>query len=76
MPTGGDTVWAWKLKGLSEKSIKPPDTPNNDAATKLVIMYHAKIAGKIEESCLKQDNVPFNHRNIENLYIFHELEKW
>ena len=75
MHTGGDKISAWKSKGLSEKSTKPPDTPNNNAATKLVFIYHTKIAVKIEESCLKQDNTPFNHRNIKNLGIFHELEK-
>ena len=71
MLTSGDKILAWKSKGLSEKSIKLPDTPNNDATAKL-----AKIAVKTEESCLKQDNVPFNYRNIENLYIFHESHKW
>ena len=60
---------------MSEESIKPPDTPHNNAATKLVFIHHAKIAVTVEGSCLKQDKIPFNCKNVVNV-IFYELEKW
>lgn len=61
---------------MPEESIKPPDTPNNNVVTKVVFIHHAKKTVTIEGSCLKQDKILFNHRNVVNLFIFHELDKW
>ena len=35
--------------------------------------YHNKIRLKFNESCLKQHNLHYKHKNIVKIYIVHEL---
>ena len=57
---------------LSEQSIKPPVTSDN-SLNPLIDYYNNKIRLKFKESCLKQHNLHYKHKNIINIYIVHEL---
>ena len=60
---------------MSHKSIKNPPMSDSSFTSKLLIdylLYRVKFNG----NCLKQDSVFFLHKNVVNLYIFHELDKW
>ena len=39
-------------------------------------MNYSKIRIRFTGSCLKQDKVTFNPRNVVNLIIFYELDTW
>ena len=64
-----NTSW----KGLSEESIKPPVTSDN-SLNPLIDYYNNKIRLKFKESCLKQHNLHYKHKNIVNIYIVYELD--
>ena len=59
-------VIAWKSKGLSRKSIKPPATSDNSLDTGMNYIDNVKLQLKFVESCLKQKKV-FNHNTVVNL---------
>ena len=51
------TITEWKLKGLSEESIKPPTSDEN---IPLITYYDSnKSKVKFNGSCLKQDKLAF-----------------
>ena len=39
-------------------------------------MNNSRIRIRFKESCLKQDKVMYTPRNVANLSIFHELDRW
>ena len=49
-----DHIPSWKSKGLSDESIKPPATSNNNLAP-LLNYIGIKTRVKFDGSCLKQD---------------------
>ena len=49
-----DHISSWKSKGLSDESIKPPATSNNNLAP-LLNYIGIKTRVKFDGSCLKQD---------------------
>ena len=61
-------ILSWKSKGLSNESIKAPNTPNKILNPSLDYV-HSKIRGKFRGDCLKQGNITFNHIKIVNIYI-------
>ena len=70
-------ITLWKSKGLSEESIKPPITSDNSVnppTDYYYYYYNNKIRLKFKESCLKQHNLHYKHKNIVNIYIVYELD--
>ena len=73
MTTGDtETIIAWKSKGLSDKSIMPPNTPGTSLPSKLKYIHNSVIGAKFKGSCLKQDKATFTH--VANLFIAYELK--
>ena len=71
----GDHISAWKSKGFSDESIKPPATSNNSLASSLNYI-RAKTRVKFEGDCLKQDKITFTHGKMVNIYIVYEINFW
>ena len=44
--------FAWKSKGLVEKSIETPDISDNSFTSKLTFIYNRRIGAKFYENCL------------------------
>ena len=63
---------SWQSKGLSNESIKPPTTTNNNLTPELNY-YGTKIKIKFTGSCLKQSSHIFTHKKVVNIYIVYEL---
>ena len=70
-----DHISAWKSKGLSDESIKPPSTSDNSFAPSL--SYTGTITRMtFVGSSLKQDKITFTHKNIININIVYEINLW
>ena len=67
-------ITSWKSKGLSQESIKPPVTSDNSLNPFIDYYYNNKTRLKFKESCLKQHNLHYKHKNIVNIYIVYELD--
>ena len=65
-----ESISSWKSKGLSNEIIKSLD--NTLAPT--VKYTGKKIYVKYNESCLKQDQITFNHGKTINIYIAYDLK--
>ena len=65
-------VSSWKSKGLSRKSIKPPETSDNSITSELSY-YDTNTRVKFTGSCLKQPKVSYTHGKVVNIYIVYEL---
>ena len=63
---------SWQPKGLSNESIKPPTTSNNNLNTRLSY-YDTKLSVQFTRSSLKQPNFIFTHKKVVNIYIAYEL---
>ena len=75
MPTGDtEKIIAWRLKCLSDESIKPPTTPDKNLAPKLKWIYNSKKVVELKGRSLKQDETTFTHGNVVNLFINYELD--
>ena len=61
-----DKVFWLKSKGLSEQIITIHVPSDNNFTPKLTYVRNSKMAVKFEANCLKQDKIPFNHRNVVN----------
>ena len=70
--TNTDYVSSWKSKGLSDESIKPPNTSDN-SLTPALIYYGTKMRVKFNGSCLQQPRLSDTHGTIVNIYIAYEL---
>ena len=70
-----DHISAWKSKGLSDESIKPPSTSDNSLAPSLSYIGTRKRV-KFVGSCLKQDKITVTHGKTVNLYIVYEINLW
>ena len=69
-----DHILSWKSKGLSDESIKPSSTSNNIFNPSLNYVG-TKTRVEFEGSCLRQDDISFNHGKIVNIYIVYEINK-
>ena len=68
-------ILAWKSKGLTVESIKPPAASNNNLAP--VLNYiNTKSRVKFDGSCLKQDKVRFTHKKVVNIFIALKINVW
>ena len=56
-------VLAWKTKGLSDESIKPPATSDNSLSPTLDYFNNTKFRVKFNRSCLSTDTV-FTPNNV------------
>ena len=65
-------VLSWTSKGLSNESIKPPTTSDNNL-TPLLIYDGFKAKASFDKTSLKQVKVTFNHGKILNIYIVYEI---
>ena len=52
-------ITRWKLKGLSDDSIKPPLTSDNNLTLGVNYIDHAKMRLKFDGRCLKQEKFTF-----------------
>ena len=68
-----DRVLLWQSKGVSNESIKPPTTSNNNLTPEFSYHNNTRTRVKLEGSCLKQSNFTFTHKKIVNIYIVYEL---
>ena len=68
-----DFVTEWKSKGLNNL-IKSPDNSVTPALYTYKYPDYKRAHPKFKGSCLKQDEITFNHGNIVNIYIVYELE--
>ena len=67
-----DYVLSSKSKGLSNESIKPPTTSDNNL-TPALCYYDNKVKVKFTGSYLKQTLHYYHHKNIVNIYTVYEL---
>ena len=70
----GSYIYYWKFKGLSDERINSIKTPNYNITPNLNY-YGTKARVKLNESCLKQDKVTYNHGKVVNIYIVYEISK-
>ena len=63
-------ILAWISKGLSNESIKPPESSNNNPA---VAKNYIDSKIKLNESCLQEDKITFKHKKVVNIYLFYEI---
>ena len=64
----GNYIYFWKSKGLSDERFNS-NTASNYKITPELSYYGTKIKVEFKGSCLKQDNVTYNHGKIVNIYI-------
>ena len=65
-------ILSWKFKGLSDETIKPPATSDNNL-NPLIDYVDGKIRLKFNGGCLKQPKIQYTHGTILNIYIVYEL---
>ena len=60
---------------FSDESNNPPSTSNN-ILNPLLNYAGTKMRVELKESCLKQDNISFNHGKIVNIYSVYKINKY
>ena len=60
---------------MSKENIKYPCTPDNSFAPKWIDDYTLPEI-KFNGNCLRQDIASFLHKNVVNLVISYELDRW
>ena len=66
-------IYYWQSKWYSDERINYIRTPNLRITPNLD--YYGKTRVELNESCLKQDSVTFNHKKVVNIYIVYEISK-
>ena len=61
---------------VSNEIIKPPFTANHVFCPKVTWINNSQIRVRLTGSSLKQDKETFNLRNVVNLFIVYELDRW
>ena len=59
---------------MSDESIKPPST-SDKMLNPSVNYVGTKARVEIKWDCLKQENIPFDHGKLVNIYIVYEINK-
>ena len=72
--SSGDYIYFWKSKGFSDERINFI-TGSNKSVTPKLSYYGNKIRVQFSGSCLKQDNIKYDHRKLVNIYIVYETSK-
>ena len=57
---------------MSDETIKPPATSDNSLTPELSY-YGTETRVKFSRSCSKQATLPYNHKNVVNIYTVYEL---
>ena len=70
----GNYIYFWKSKGLSDEHITAPTTSDYRLNPQLSYLG-TKTRLQFRGSCLKQDEITFNHKKVVNIYIIYELDK-
>ena len=70
----GNYIYFWKSKGLSDKRLDSI-TASNHKITPELSFYGTKTRVEFNGSCLKQDKVAYNHKQIVNIYIVYDISK-
>ena len=65
-------ISSWKSKGLSDETIKPPTTSDNNPSP-LIDYRGNKIRLKFNGDCLKQPKLSYTHGKTVTIYIVYEL---
>ena len=76
MAANTNKVTAWKLKRLSDESIKLSLKFDNDLNPGINYVDNANAKLKFDKSCLKQEKLIFTHRTIPKVYIVYEINLW
>ena len=76
MAANTNKVTAWKLKRLSDESIKLSLKFDNDLNPGINYVDNANAKLKFDKSCLKQEKLIFTHRTITKVYIVYEINLW
>ena len=61
---------------MSNEKISPDVTANHSLSSKLIWFNNSTIGEKIKESCLKQEKVTSTPKDLVNLFIVYELDRW
>ena len=69
--SSGNYMYIWKSKGLFDERINSITTSNYSITPELS-HFGTKTRVKFSGSCLKQDNVTYNHGTIVGIYIVYE----
>ena len=67
-------VCCWQSKGLSDQTINSIKMSNHSITPNLDY-YGTKRRVEFNGSCLKQDEITFNHGKVTNIYNFYEINK-
>ena len=70
----GEYISFWKSRGFSDENINSI-TASNHMITPSLDYVGTKIRVKFNGSCLKQDKITYDHKNIVNIYIVCEKSK-
>ena len=72
--SSGNYIYCWKSKGLSDENITASNTSDYDLNPELRY-FGCKRRVEIKGSCLKQDNITYDHGKIVNINIAYEISK-
>ena len=61
---------------IVDESIKSPSASDNSQNPGISYTGSAKILLKLDGSCLKRENVTFNHKTKLNFYFVYEINLW
>ena len=61
---------------MSDESIQPLSTSDNSLNLGINYFDNAKIRVKFDGNCLKQEKVPFTHKQVVIIYIVYEINLW
>ena len=67
-------TYFWKSKGLSDENITAPTTSGCSLNPHLNYLG-AKARVEFKGSCLKQDQITYDHEKIVNIFIAYEISK-
>ena len=71
---GGNYIYFWKSKGLSDERINSM-IASNYIITQKLSYFGTKTRVEFNGSCLKQDKIAYNHETIVNIYIVYEINE-
>ena len=61
---------------MSNEKISLDFTENHSLSSILIWLHNSRIRERIKKSCLKQDKVTFTPKDLVNLLIVYELDRW
>ena len=64
------------FSGTSIYPVSTLSTADNSFVSKRIDHHYILPEVKLNGNCLRQDSVPFLHKNVVNLYITYELDTW